>query len=85
MERSVEGEEGKPGPAVAEKDLAACEDDVPQASEVAVAKPVLDEALAERIQSSQSLLAAYKQAMGCEIVCGAMPDVETLENEVKQN
>ena len=63
VERSVEGEQGEPDSAVAEEDLGACEDDVPHASEVAVARPLLSGARAEHLQSSQSLLAAFQQAM----------------------
>ena len=57
---------------------------MPQASEVAVAKLVFIEALVERVQSSQCLLAAYSQAMDGLRDSGAMPAVATLENEVKQ-
>ncbi len=83
MERRVEGEKGQHDSAFAEEDRGACDDDVPHASEVAVARPVLSEALAEHVQSSRFLLAAYKQAMDVLRECGAMPAVQTLENEVK--
>ena len=62
----------------------ACDDDVPDASEVEVVRPALSPAHAERLENSQALVAAYKQAIDVLTQYGAMPMVGVLELEVKK-
>ena len=57
---------------------------MPHAPEAAVARPGLCDALADHVQRSQSLLAAYTQAMDALKLCGAMPAVQALEMEVNR-
>ena len=74
---------GEPDSAVAELGMA-CDDDVPDASEVAVARPVLRPAHAERKEKSQQLVAVYKQSIEALTQYGAMPMAAVLEIEVKK-
>ena len=73
---------GEPDTAVGELGMA-CDDDVPDASEIAIARPALSPGHAEQLEKSQQLVAVYKQSIEALTEFGAMPMAAVLEIEVK--
>ena len=69
---------GEPDTAVGQLGMA-CDDDVPDASKVAVARPALSPAHAEHLEKSEQLVAVYKQSIDALTQYGAMPMAAVLE------